>query len=162
MILKPLEVKPLDYETVLYLCKNLRQKAREEAFASGWDGDEEKLAETMFRVGKEFGISGSFERPFYCGGPVEVYPGAYQFWSLASDEFGKGMLSVTKYIRRVMLPNIWQRGGWRVEARLIAGDTEVTKWMALLGAKLEKTDEKKGKNGEDFLIYVWSPNDVRR
>lgn len=155
--------KRLELEDIRYLVANLRKKARDEALASGWDGDVETISQSFWDLSKGYGYVGLHDgKPAYGGSVTEVYPGAFQFWSLATEDFAKIMLTVTKFVRRVMLPEIFQRGAWRVEARCIGGDDEVQKWMTLLGAKLEETQKSAGRNGEDFLIYVWSANDVRR
>ena len=152
-----------DFESLQYICRNLREKAKQEAIASGWDGNADTLADLFYRAfNNDIAAVGGLENPIYAGGAIEVYPGAWQMWSVATEDFDKIMLSVTKYVRRIMLPKIVRHGAWRIEARCIGGDVETQKWMQLLGAKLESTQKGTGKNGEDFLIYVWSFPNVRR
>lgn len=158
-----MQQKPLDFDTVLYLARNLRTKAREELFASGWDGDVDTLAATLWEQCKGYGYAGLLDgKPVYGGSLVEVFPGAYTFWSLCTEDFPKLMWTVTKFVRRVMLPEIFGKGAWRVEARLVDGDPDTQKWMRLLGARLDSKQLHTGVNGETFLIFVWSKNDVRR
>ena len=149
----------LDLDAARHICRNMRPRDAEEAFALRYDSDPHSLAfEAVISWGKyAFAARTDDGTPAAMIGGTETWPGRGLVWMLATDEFDKIQLSLTKWIIRVMIPQLYTDLGFhRFEAQSIATHEKAHRWMERLGAARETVLKGYGRNGEDFVTYVWT------
>lgn len=142
-----------DFDGAFYVALRLREADAREIYATRWSDDPEALA--LDAAAAVPGFVCGLERPIAAIGAVPMYPGVWNVWMFATDEFPRIGVSMTKLMKRVMIPNLQKIGGHRAECRSIEGHTEAHKWLELLGARREAEHLKAGKNGETFYTYAW-------
>lgn len=154
-VMKQTELK---YEDALYICQNLREQDAAEAFAVMWGDSPADLARASAQWGPYAFCSKTDEgEPVAMIGASETWPGRWQVWMLATDKFDKIGLSLTKWVLRVMIPQLFDELGLhRGEAQSLSTHTVAHRWMEHLGAVKESTLRGFGRKGEDFVTYVWS------
>ena len=147
------------YEDVLWVAENMRSSDREEIFATQWTDTAEELATAVVR-------SGAFRWGVYIDGlPVAMigavprWPGAWQAWAFGTRDWKHAALTLTRHVRRFMLPALTNAGANRVDAYALASHTESNKWLTALGATPGKPLENWGKHGETFVCYTWLRKD---
>src|SRR4051812_33585817 len=99
---------------LLHIAENMRQMDREEIYCTRWSDDPSDL------VGGLMGIinrPSSITRvaclegfPVAVVGAVEAWPGVWDVWCFGTDAFDHVALSLTKYVRRVLVPTMLARG----------------------------------------------------
>ena len=77
-------------------------------------------------------------------------------WMLTTDRWPEVALSVTKHVRRKIIPFLTDRGVNRVEARAIAGHKEAHRWLELLGAVDGGALEDYGHHRETYHLFSWT------
>lgn len=97
--------------------------------------------------------------PVYFYGLKNTRGAVWNVSTIATDKFQHIVLSLTKYIQRVIVPSIIQVGAGRVECFSLDGQDVTQKWLERLGMRREATFHKYGKNGEDFHVYAWLKGD---
>jgi hypothetical protein len=144
---------------VLAVVWNLRASDRQEAFADRWDDDPDSLAVEIARGWGKLGWVAMHEgRPVAVFGATEKWPGVWSCWLLATDEWPKVALGVTKFVKRRIMPYLVETGAIRCEARSIDGHTKSHRWLAAIGCVQEARLRRYGRNGEDFLVFRWDPH----
>lgn len=141
----------------LYAAQHMRARDREEFKATRFDTDDfaADVAEGACYVpdmGWEFCIDGVV---IGVVGVRPLWPTVWYAWMYATDDYDKVILTMTKWIRRVIIPMLWNGGARRVETKSLAKNTEAHKWLEFMGAVLEAPLEAYGKNGEDFVVHKW-------
>lgn len=84
--------------------------------------------------------------------------GYFVAWSWGSRRMWRCVPHITRFVRDVMVPTIYEAGGWRVEARALASNEQACRWLERMGAERQGLLENFGKNGEDFILYQWTRN----
>lgn len=149
----------LDLPHVLSVVRNLRATDQAEAFATRWDDDPDALAIEVVTSWGKLGWGATHEgRPVALFGATETWPGHWSCWLLATDEWPKVALSVTKFTKRRIMPHLVERGALRCEARSIDGHTKSHRWLEAIGCVQEARLRRYGRNGEDFLVFRWDPH----
>ena len=74
---------------------------------------------------------------------------------IATDQFNKIHLSLTRLIIKSIIPILDNAGAHRVEAQSIAGYSSVHNWRKFLGLEEESVIKGYGKNGEDFVNFAY-------
>ena len=146
---------PLTFEDVLYVAERMRPWDKKEIYATRWNEDPAELARQCCATG-DFGWVAGIERPIAAVGAVPVHPNVWSVWCFATDEFPRIALSLTRYVKKAMIPALVESGAHRAACASIEGHTDAQKWLELLGARRECTHRALGKNGEDFHVYVWT------
>jgi len=77
-------------------------------------------------------------------------------WMLTTDRWPEVALTVTKHVRRQMIPFLTGRGVNRVEARAIAGHIKAHRWLKLLGAVDEGPLDDYGHHRETYHLFSWT------
>jgi RimJ/RimL family protein N-acetyltransferase len=151
----------LDLDLVQYVCRNLRDADRAEAHAVRFDDSDDSLAMEISTSWGTFGWAAGLEQPIAVIGASQIWPGFWSAWMLATDEFPRIGLPLTKFVKRRMIPMLFKELGLRRgEARSSEQNVEAHRWLETLGAVRESTLVRYGKNGEDFHIYRWDNPDV--
>src|SRR3546814_4186685 len=93
----------LTFDATLYVAERMREWDRREIFAARWNDD-------PFPLAAECQLYGSFtwvahlDRPIAFVGATPMHPGVWSVLLFATDEFHKIRLSLTKHVKRVMIP----------------------------------------------------------
>lgn len=146
---------------VEYIIANLRLRDREEIFALRWDNDERALADDLLRFAGA--MTWAWWRdgvPVSLQGAWPVRRGVWSCWAFGTDEWPRVVLSMTKHARRFIIPALLRARFHRAEAVALATHTDSRRWLEALGAREEGIRHGFGRNGEDFVSYVWTPADV--
>lgn len=136
--------------------RNLRKADAEEAFAQRDHDDPLRLAaEAWAHWGEIAWVVYSGGEPVAVFGATRMWGGVWGAWLLATDDFPKVGLFVTKFIQRRMIPFLVEQGAHRCEARSLDSHKRAHEWLEALGAEREGLLWQYGKGGEDFAIYRW-------
>jgi hypothetical protein len=137
----------------------MRDSDRAEIFATQWTDNPDELVNSVLN-------SGAFRWGAYIDGlPVAMigavprWPGSWQAWAFGTRDWRHVAYTLTKHVRRFMLPALTNAGAWRVDAYALEAHTQSNKWLRALGATPGKPLEMWGKHGETFVSYTWLRKD---
>jgi hypothetical protein len=154
---------PIERADVEYIVTRLRQRDRDEIFALRWDDDEAKLvSEVMLWAGAMTWVWRWDGVPVSLQGTWAVRPGVWSCWAFGTDEWPHVVLAMTKHSRRFIIPALLRARFHRAEALALATHRDSRRWIEALGAREEGVRRGIGRHGEDFISYVWTPDDVIR
>lgn len=141
---------------LLHITHNLRERDREEIYATRFDEDRRVLA-------NDVAFSGDFRWAAYLDGvPVAAigavprWPRVWTVWAFGTDDWNKVVLTLTKHVRNFMIPAILNAGAIRADCMALSTHEDARKWLTALGATPEKVLDNWGKNGEAFVSYCWT------
>lgn len=143
-----------EYGTVRYIVENMREWDRREVFATHWGDDPDQFTKEAVAVGQFAWVCG-LERPIAYIGAYPLWPGVWSVWMYATDEIRHIGKSLTKHVRKVMIPALLAGEFHRGQCCSLAGHTEAHDWLRVLGASPEATLRGYGRKGEDFVIFAW-------
>ena len=144
------------FDDVAAVTRNLRERDRAEIFATRWGEDPDELARDTvasgaFRWGAYLGL-----RPVAMIGAMPRWPGVWSVWAYGTDEWPRVALTLTKHAKRFMIPALLYSGAARrVDCHALETHVQAREWMRRLGGKEGNRLDGYGKNGEDFVEYVW-------
>jgi len=142
-----------NFKNMAYVVRNLRDWDRREIMSSPQTHDLKSFIAGRLRFKGTTWIYG-VDRPVYSIGAVPAYPGVWRLWGFATDEWPQVALSVTKFVRRVMLPMLGRMGAQRLEFGALDGNETRRAWLEMLGAKFESQKVGAGRGGENYNIFV--------
>ena len=143
--------------TIYDIALNMRERDYEECSALSFAENRHELAEEIARLGL------SLRRPLCAAQKKKVgsqrfyMPLRHGVWNMgliATDQFNKIHLSLTRLIIKSIIPILDNAGAHRVEAQSIAGYSSVHNWLKFLGLE-ESVIKGYGKNGEDFVNFAY-------
>ena len=140
-----------------YVVNNMRQKDKEEIFATRWSEEPAELTRSILNSG-EFSFVGHADdgEPVVCAGAVPMWPGVWSVWMFATDRFNEIALSTTRFAKQVFFPALTGAGWHRLECHSLDKHYIAHKWLESLGAYKESEKKSYGKNGEGFFVYCWT------
>lgn len=149
------EICPITFENVRFIVNNIRDIDIDEIFEV--DGCESKkqslknIEEGIWNVGGlRYVIQG--ENPIVVGGVIEVFPGVGQAWALATSDFNKYPVSITKQSKSLI--KCWLESGFRrIQVDSAEFHTASHKWLEICGYHLESIREGHGRTS-NFRHYV--------
>ena len=141
-------------ELVADVAHRMREWDRREIFATRPNDDCDALARDAVAIGA-IGWTAGLERPIAAFGCAEMWPGVYSMWLFATDEFHQIRFSMTRLVKRRIVPMLFDAGAHRLEARSMEGHHDAQGWLKLIGARREATLKAYGKDRQDFHLYVW-------
>lgn len=144
-------------DDVLTICKNLRAQDRKEIFATRFDDKPEDLLETTMKVKGSAWIVFKDLEPVAVLGITPVVPGGWAGWAFATDSFPKVAISLTRFIKKGIIPSLLASGVKHVQAMVWTEYHQARKWLRGFGAREEAVIPNLGKGGEDFALTVWRP-----
>lgn len=158
-------LSPLNDGDLLYIARNMRAADKEEIYATRWSDNPNQLVDDCMAVAAlptSYTVMAGLEKPIAVLGAVEPWPGVWDVWLFATDDFKKIAFSMTKHVRKVFIPTLLERGMHRAHCRSIATHTENHEWLYNMGARQDATRPCRGwgKNGEDFLMFEWHREDL--
>jgi hypothetical protein len=151
-------LKPLEYENVLHVAKNMREMDKEEIYATRWSDKPEDLARDAMLIPQMCWTAHKEDRPVAAFGAIPIHPGVWTVWMFATDEWPAVSLLVTRHIIKRMIPTIRRRDDSvfkRAECRSHHLHHVAHRWLEYLGASKESTAYRYGKNGENFFVFAW-------
>lgn len=137
-----------------YISMNLRAEDADEIYAGAITGPDMLAGETM-RTGGVHWIAWVDNTPVASFGGHQAWPGVWNIWMWATDNWPKVALSVTRHIKRVMIPELVRRGAHRGQCASAVGHTTAHAWLESLGLKSEGVLSGYGRQQQDFLMYAW-------
>ncbi|GKT32077.1 hypothetical protein ADUPG1_006328, partial [Aduncisulcus paluster] len=131
----------------------MRERDREEIFATRWEDDPDAVARDASATGAMHWCAYRDSKPVAVFGVQPRWPKVWTAWAFATDEWRGVIGAVTRHSRRFVLPALYNAGAIRVDCLSMATHTDARNWLEYLGATPEKTFANWGKNGEDFVSY---------
>jgi len=96
------------------------------------------------------------------GEPVAAW-GAYRMtpvtaacWAFGTPGWGRVVTSVTRHIRKVMIPGLLKAGFHRAECRALEKREDTRLWLTSLGWFAEAVLVEFGVHRENFVLYAWT------
>jgi hypothetical protein len=142
-------------ESILYIAQNLRERDRREVFATMWTDEPEELAQKTLMCGDFQWVVWKDDVPVASIGAYPLWPGVWGLWAFGTDRWNEVVRTLTKHIRRFMLPAILNAGAHRGQCHAMVEHVQARRWMKTLGAEEQAFLPGYGKNGEDFVVCVW-------
>lgn len=147
------------FEDCLSICRNLRPADSAEVLATTWSDDRKELA---------FHLSANTDELFWCfkgvhGQPIallgahHLWPGMWAPWAMATPDFPEVALTMTRFVRKVMMPRMREIGWNRAECRVHDQNKATQRWLERMGGFVESVNHRIGRNGEAFYTYVFYP-----
>lgn len=155
------ELAPPDLMALTYIARNLRERDAAEVLATSVT-DPDSLAVETFQAGPFQWVAWDRDTPVASIGARCLWAGVWGVWAFGTDLWPRVVLSLTRHVRRVMIPSLLENGVHRAQCAALASHEDARRWLSSLGAKPEATLRGFGRGGEDFVIYAWRRNDVLR
>jgi len=149
------------YDAALHVAANMREWDKKEIYAVRWTDDPKEIARDCAAYGRFGWIAWHGGEPVAVVGAVPVHPGVWSVYMFATDCFRQIAISLTKFVRRVIIPALVDTGAHRAECASMEGHAEAHRWLELLGATREGSPMMEyGKDGENFIRFVWRRESV--
>jgi hypothetical protein len=146
---------PRDLDALKYICANLRERDRVEIFATRWGLDTDELALDTFNAGEFQWIAYKNSQPVAVVGATPMWPKVWSAFAYGTDRWPEVALSLTKLVKRVIIPTLEASGAHRVQCYAYEGHDDARQWLEALGASAENLIEDYGQNQERFVLYRW-------
>jgi hypothetical protein len=145
------------------IAENLRERDRRELFALRWSEDLDVFVQGQLAwMGDMCCIWELNGVPVSCQGVFALWPGVWSVFAYGTDQWRHVVLDMTRHAYRFIIPALLGVKFHRAECRAMASHTDSRRWIEFLGARQECVLRGYGKQGEDFVLYVWRPEDVVR
>jgi hypothetical protein len=135
--------------------QHLRDLDRQECSATHFSDDPLVWAEMIYRAGKFQWVAYHDGVPVAAIGAAPRWGHVWNAWCLGTDDFPRVAYSLSKHVKRVMLPAVIEAGMHRADTFALKDYDKACKWLEFLGAQREAELANWGKNGETFVSYVW-------
>lgn len=143
-----------------YICMHMREVDRVEVFGMQHHDSALQLAhEASYLIkNKGRGIIGWSERtrlPAAVGAFTEDWPGAWSVWMFGTDDFKDCAVEMLRWFRKEANDILTVCKGRRLQCDSRFDHEEAHKMLRALGAVPEVTLRKYGKDGADYIRFVW-------
>lgn len=155
-------IGPINFPDTLHVCVHMREWDRREVYATRFDDSPLSLAREVVSVGRFGWIAYVDDAPAVVLGANPLWPGVWNVFMLATDDFHKVRFSLVRHVRRVMFPALVAVGAHRAQCFSLEGHEDAHAWMVLLGAKPGEPIPEYGRDRETFVPFVWTRPDVLR
>ena len=146
-------VQPITLDAARYVALRMRAYDAEEIFAIRRNDDREEIAHAAASRAPYAWAAGLDGRPIACLGVVECWPGMWESWMFATDDFDRIGKRLTRFARRSIIPAVRAAGGHRLQCHSMEGHTVAHRWLDSFGAVREATLRAYGRGGQDFHVY---------
>ena len=150
------------YADVVYVARNMRALDAEEIWPVTIAKTPETLALGAVSGGGYRFVVGSGVVPVATWGASPTRPGVVSVWMFATDRWPEVALTVTRHIRRELMPALIEAGYVRAECWSHANHHVAHKWLEILGAIKEATVEDYGPNRVPYHCYSWTRSRLER
>ncbi len=149
-----MKLAKLNRDDLDYVAANMRQRDKDEIYATRWSEDAESLTESIM-LGGEFGwVAGTDDGvPVAAFGAIPTWDGVWEVWMFATDRWDEVAIGSTKFIKRVVIPSLEKSGAHRLQCRSLDKHTKAHLWLEYLGFQMESKMVNFGSKGESFLMY---------
>ncbi|MEM0949534.1 MAG: hypothetical protein AAGK37_19200 [Pseudomonadota bacterium] len=149
------------YLDMLEITRQLRVRDKEELDALVFDRSPEAHARLAVASGAFRWGAYLDHQPVAAIGAHPLWPNVWQAWAYGTDDWPKVALTLTKHVRRFMIPAIYRTGAHQVQALALSDHTAAARWLVSLGAIPAQKLDNYGRNQENFTRYVWTRQSVR-
>lgn len=146
-------VQPITLDAARYVTLRLRALDAEEIFATRWSDDREDLARAAAARGPHAWAAGLGGAPIACIGVCPCWPGVWEAWMFATDDFDKIGKRLTRFAWRTIIPAVRAAGAHRLQCHSMEGHAVAHRWLEGFGAVHEATLQGFGRGGQDFRVY---------
>lgn len=144
-----------DLAALEYITERLRERDREEIFATRWDEDTARLAADTFNAGEFQWVAWVDGEPVASIGAAPVWPNVWQVWAYGTDNWHKAALTLTKHVKRFMIPALNENGAIRAQCYAMQKHEQACRWLERLGARPDATLDNYGGHGQTYVLYSW-------
>jgi len=153
-------IAPLSADTrpdLAYVLNNLREWDRREIAAVSWSDNPQDWIDAHQSDDAPFSFMAYSDtgRPVAAIGAAEMFPGLWSPWAFGTDEFGSIGLGLTRFVRNQFIPALEELGFRRAEVLSMEGHDQSHRWLTACGGVQEGIFRRYGKNGENFVQFVW-------
>lgn len=141
-------------EEILFVCRNMRDRSREEIFGST-DMTVEQFAAFITRVEGFKWVGYSNGLPAALIGAYKDHAGVWSLFGFGTNGWQKIWRAVTKTAKRDMMQAVVEAGAHRAHCITRADHDETHLWLRALGAKLETPMPGYGKDGSNYTMFAW-------
>lgn len=143
-----------------HILTNLRPEDQEEIVATRGEGFDKVVYTTQLCRLAQTGVGWLFWRedtgePTACLGAYPITPVVAGCWAFGTAGWPRVIRSVTRQVRRVMVPTLLKAGFHRAECRALAKREDTKLWLTSLGWKEEAGLRGFGIRHEDFVLFAW-------
>lgn len=149
------------YLDVLHIAENLSEASRNETFALRSNDDPAELAQEIMDTCGPVAFVGWWDNPVVLGGAVQIRPGAWETFLLATDELPHILPSLTRFAKKQVIPFIKNSGARSISTYSLSTHLQALRWARLLGINHVVDLPQFGRNGEQFTLSRWVREDVR-
>lgn len=144
-----------DLAALEYITERLRDRDREEIFATRWDADAIQLAKDTFNAGEFQWVAWVAGEPVASIGAAPIWPGVWQVWAYGTENWPRAALTLTRHVRRFMIPALLRDGAHRAQCFAMEKHVQACRWLERLGAKRDAVLDNYGGHGQTFVLYSW-------
>lgn len=145
----------VEREPLAYIVRHLRPRDRQEIFALRWDNDEDRFVEEILACAGDLWKLWYFDdEPVAATGMVPVRPGVVIGGAFGTDKWRKAVRPITRWARGFIIPSLQNANYHRIEAYVLAENTDSRRWIERFGGEVEALLKSFGRSREDFLLYV--------
>ena len=153
------------YSRVLHVISNMRTTDVDEFLAVSFAGDRRALSASLLeKWGHDetaiVAMDDEGAEPIAVGAIVVGTPNVGTLMFFATPRFDEIALPLTRFIRQRLLPKYQSAGIHRIQCVSIADYHASHRWIKALGLKQEAVIPKLGKDGQDFIQFAWTSDDV--
>ena len=156
------ELVPAAYGDVVFIARRMRALDAEEILPLIQTGKPEDLAAGMVAAGGIATVALSDGVPVAAYGAYLGRPQIWTVWMFATDRWPEVALSVTRNIRRSMMPAMLDGDAVRADCWSMEGHDVAHRWLEVLGAVREATVEDFGPTRKSFHCYSWTRSRLER
>jgi hypothetical protein len=156
------ELVPATYADIVYIARRMRKLDAEEILPLIWSGKPEDLAASTIAVGGLATVALFGGQPVAAFGAYMGRPAFWNVWMFATDQWPRVALSVTRNIRKVMMPAMLDGDAVRADCWSMEGHDVAHRWLELLGAVREASVEDYGPRRKTFHCYSWTRSRLER
>lgn len=142
-------------DDVRFVARNMREWDRKEIFALRWDDEPDGVAADVLRVPGFSWVAYHDDTPAAVIGAMPMWPGVWSLFAFGTEAFPHVALTLTKHVKRFMIPALIQGGAHRGQCHSIEGHTDAHRWLESMGGKTEPMIRGFGRNRENFIPFVW-------
>jgi hypothetical protein len=144
-----------EHGAVFYVVNNMRAIDRAEIYGLRFHQNPFILTGEVMAQAKFCWVAWHGEKPAAVIGATETHPGCWQVFCFGTDEFNRIALPLTRFVRRRMLPALFNDlGARRLEADSLCHHTEAHRWLESFGAKQESIKEAYSDAGDYFTFAL--------
>lgn len=140
----------------------MRELDAEEILPLTWTGKPEDLAMGVCASGGIANVALCSGRPVAAWGAAMQRPKMWSVWMFSTDLWPHVALTVTRNIRRVMMPEMIEAGAVRADCWSMEGHDIAHRWLEVLGALRECSVEDYGATRKTFHCYSWTRSRLER